>query len=103
MKGVLNDVQRLGGGLERLGESEQLCGSGCSGTIQKLGKVLQGSEDVSNDVQGLERFGGSGAVWGKSASLACPRTLARTVELWGVRADVWEGVWRGGVWRVPKP
>ena len=32
---------------------------------------------------------------GKSASLACPRTLARTVELWGVRADVWEGVWRG--------
>ena len=64
-----------------------------------MGKVLQGSEDVSNDVQALERFGGSGAVWGKSASLACPRTLARTVELWGVRADVWEGVWRGlGVW-----
>ena len=57
---VLNDVQRLGGGLERLGESEQLCGSGCSGTIQKLGKVLQGSEDVSNDVQGLERLGDLG-------------------------------------------
>ena len=34
------------GGLER---SEQLCGSGCSGTIQRLGKVLQGS-----DVQGWE-------------------------------------------------
>ena len=49
-------------------ESEQLCGSGCSGTIQRLGKVLQGSEDVSNDVQGLEggleRFGESGTVWG---------------------------------------
>ena len=63
-KGTRFDVQGLGGGLERLGESEQLCGSGCSGAIQKLGKVLQGSEDVSNDVQGLggglERFGGSG-------------------------------------------
>ena len=38
---------------------------------------------------------GLGDLGGKSASLACPRTLARTVELWGVRADVWEGVWRG--------
>ena len=50
--------------------------SSCSGTIQRLGKVLQGCEDVSNDVQGLEggleRFGESGAVWGGSASLACP-------------------------------
>ena len=89
---------------------KQLCGSGCSGTIP---------ERVSNNVQGLggglERFGGSGAVWGKSASLACPRTLARTVELWGVRADVW-GLGRvetsggfggslGGrlVWHVSKP
>ena len=60
--GTRFDVQGLGGGLERLGESEQLCGSGCSEAIQKLGKVLQ--EDVSNDVQGLggglERFGGCG-------------------------------------------
>ena len=36
-----------------------------------------------------------GDLGGKSASLACFRTLARIVELWGVRADVWEGVWRG--------
>ena len=57
---ALGGVEGCGGrfqGLWRCGESEQLCGSGCSGTIQKLGKVLQGSEDVSNDVQGLERFG----------------------------------------------
>ena len=59
---------------------------GCSGTIQRLGKVLQGSEDA-----GWEGFWtglGSGAVCG-SASLASARTLARTVELWGDRPDVW--------------
>ena len=50
-----------GQALWRCGESEQR-GSGCSGTIQKLGKVLQGSEDVSNDVQGLERFGSLGEI-----------------------------------------
>ena len=52
----------------------------------------------------LDRFGGSGAVCG-SASLASARTLARTVELWGDRPDVWsegleqrprrESVWEG--------
>ena len=58
----------------------------------------------------LDRFGGSGAVCG-SASLASARTLARTVELWGDRPDVWvclfvrgsgttaqEGERLGGVW-----
>ena len=39
----------------------------CSGTIQRLGKVLQRSEDVSNDVQGVGR--GSGEVWGIWSSL----------------------------------
>ena len=59
-------------------ESEQLCGSGCSGTIQMLGKVLQGvsAEDVSNDVQGLEGvwrgLGNLEQSGGGSASLACP-------------------------------
>ena len=78
----------------------------CSGTIQNLERFWIRSEDVSNDVQGLgeglERFGGSGA--------------ARTVELWGVRADVWGLAGRvetsggfggslGGrlVWHVSKP
>ena len=31
-----------------------------------------------------------GAIWG-SASLACPKTLASSVEMWEVRAAMW--VW----------
>ena len=62
----------------------------CSGTIQNLEGFWIRSDNVSNDVQrlgeGLERFGGSGAVWGRSAE--CPKTLARSVEMWGARAAV---------------
>ena len=53
-----------------------MCGSACS------------SEGLEQRPRRESVWEGSGP---GSASLACPRTLARCVELWGIRADVW--VW----------
>ena len=61
---ALGGVEGCGGrfqNLWRCGESEQLCGSGCSGTIQRLGKVLQGSGTLGGR--------DSGQVWGIWGSL----------------------------------
>ena len=77
---------------------EQLCGSGCSDTIP---------ERVLNDVQGLggglERFGGSGAVWGKSAS-GMSQNPSKDCGTVGSEqmCGAWEGVWRrlGGLGAV---
>ena len=65
-----------------------------------LGKALEGSEGggtggfwgkVPGPARGCgEVWRGLGAIWG-SASLACPKTLASSVEMWEVRAAMW--VW----------
>ena len=57
-----------------------------------LGGGLGGSGEGSRAWEGFWRgLGGFGRSLGRSASLACPTTLARSVEMWEVRAAVW--VW----------
>ena len=56
------------------------------------GRGLGGSGEGSRAWQGFWRgLGGFGRSLGRSASLACPTTLAKSVEMWEVRAAVW--VW----------
>ena len=67
-----------------------------------MGTAVEGSEGLGGGLgvwgkvprawEGFWRgLGGFGRSLGRSASLACPTTLARSVEMWEVRAAVW--VW----------
>ena len=93
---ALGGVEGCGGRFQGR-ESEQLCGSGCSGTIQRLGKVLQGSENA-----GWEGFWTGLGDLGQSAG-----RLPVRQRVWnngpGGRASG-RGLGRGPLaWHVPEP